>query len=171
MKVVKYIAVSLAIGAVAFLCIGIFVPAFTYQSTVTVNAPVEKAFEVFLDSTKMKDWMPNFKSIEMISGKLHEVGSVSQLIVVENGKEYIMTEKVTAFIPNSNYQFILDNEVMIVKSKIVFSHSGELTLITATDEVHGKNLFWRSLFPFFKTIFRDNAQQIYDNLKLVIEKS
>lgn len=113
MKILKYILGIIAALVVIFFMIGVFVSTFTYENKVEVNAPVEKAWAVFTDESRMGEWLTGLKSIETISGNPGEVGSIYRLVFVQNGEEMVMTEEVTAFQQNELFAFNLDNDVMI----------------------------------------------------------
>ena len=70
------IILGLVVGlALAFFAIGIFTPSFTYENKVEVKASVEKAWAIFTDQSRMRDWLTGFQSMETISGISGEVGS------------------------------------------------------------------------------------------------
>lgn len=169
MRILKWVGGILAAIVVIFFLIGVFVPTFTYVSRIEVNAPVEHAWAVFNDESRVGEWMTGFKSIETISGNPNEVGSKFRLVFEEDGKEIVMTETMTAFEPHERFAFDLVNEVMNVNVDIRFASSGGKTEITATSLVDGNNIFWKSLLPLFKSGFEDRSQEMYDKLKTLIE--
>jgi len=169
MKILKYVLGVIAVLAVIFLLIGVFVPTFSYESRVVVEAAREHSFTVFSDANRMGEWISNFESIDLISGNPKQIGGKYRLVITEEDERMVMTETVTAFDENEFYAFKLDNDVMLADVEIRFSGDETSTEIVATTKVDGKGFFWRSLLPLFKSMMTERAQQDYDKLKQVIE--
>lgn len=134
-----------------------------------VNAPLEKTFTLFNDTTKMKQWMPGFVSITNISGQPNTVGSKWKLVLEQDGQLFEMTETMTAFKQNEQFAFLLENEVLSNECTISFKPNDNQTEIISDNVVHGNNMLWKSAFFFFKDYFRETGQTTYDNLKKMIE--
>ena len=174
MKKFSIIAITLALllllGAL-FLSIGLWKPVVYYQTKVLVNAPTDKAFALFMDTNQMSKWITGFQRFELLSGVATQPGCVHKMLIIQQGKTYVMTEKLTAFKPNALYAFVLDNEVLTDEVDIHFTAKGNATEITANNKVVGKNLFWHSLFPLTTGIFIKQSQHDYEQLKVLIEKT
>ena len=154
-----------------FFSIGLFLPEFSYQSSITVNRSAEDAFTVFTDTSKAKDWLPGFKGFETIKGEPTQVGSQWYLIVEHEGKTMKMIETLKEFEANKLYRFDLDNEVMVADVTITFTEQGQQTHIDATTLVKGKGLLWKSLLPLAKSSMAEQDQLAYNKLKKLIENS
>ena len=149
--------------------IGLLTPSISYDSTITVNVPVEKAFTLFSDTSKMKDWMPGFVSLKLDSGNTIARGSKMTLILIQEGQEYDMTETMTTFIPNQHYAYLLENAVLHNQVDILFTPIGNSTTIKVNNLVIGNNIIWRSVFYFYKKRLVQLNKEIYSNLKKMIE--
>ena len=169
MKFIKFFFSSILILVVIFVLIGVFVPSFSYQNNVSVQAPLNKTFTVFNDETRMGEWLTGFRSIETIRGKRNDVGSKNRLVVFGHGKEIVMTEEMTAFKENELFAFNLDNDVMLADVDIKFSGDSTRSEIRVNTVVHGKNMFWKSLLPLFKSNMTKQSQADYEKLKTIIE--
>lgn len=171
MKLLKYAGLTVAVLAGIFLSIGFFVPSFSYESRIEVNAPLAQAFAVFNDPSRMGEWMSGFKSIETISGNPNEVGSRYRLVIVENGEEMVTIEEMTAFQKNERFGFRRISDALIAKVEIRFTDQDGRTVITDVTRVEGRNFLWKSLLPLFKSMMVDKAHENYGRLKQVIESS
>lgn len=169
MNILKWVVGILALLLVAFFMVGVFVPTFTYESRISVNKPAAHAFAVFMDDKKRADWMTGFKSIEIISGNRGEVGSIYKLAIEESGELMEMEETITAFKENVLFASKLVNDVMFADVEITFVESHGQTIITASNLVEGRNLIWKSLLVLFKGNISNQSQEMYENLKQVIE--
>jgi hypothetical protein len=50
------------------------------KTSIQINLPIEKAFELFMDKNNFKNWKKEFVSFEQISGSSDEIGSVTKLV-------------------------------------------------------------------------------------------
>ena len=72
--------------------------------------------------------------------------------------------------PLRQIQLSLDTDVLLADVEITFVPvDGNQTEITAFNKVVGKNLFWKSLLPLFKSTITEKSQAQYDKLKTMIE--
>jgi uncharacterized protein YndB with AHSA1/START domain len=145
-------------------------PVQEYTTTVTVHAPVEKTFSVFMDTSRLREWMPGYRQIVNISGKENEPGSKWKIVFFENGQEIVMTETVTGFKPNELFTFNVQNEVMNSDNEIRFAVQDNSTVITAHAKYEGGNIFWKSLFVFFNSGMKKQSEQMYNDFKKIAEE-
>lgn len=170
MKILKWIAIIIALLAVAFFAVGFMTPELSYENTVKINAPVEKSFSLFMDETTMNEWMPTLKSIENVSGAPQEVGSKWKLIFDQDGEIIELLEVVIAFEPNQRFAFDMDAEPFVGAADIRFHAIDSTTSeITATTIVNGKGIIWKSVLALSKSMMQSQSQEQYEMLKKVIE--
>ena len=171
MKIFKYLALFFLLLIASFFILGLVTPSVVYENKVTVNAPIEKAFALFMDTTKMKEWIPGFVSIKNDSGDLTTPGSKLHLVLLQEEQKYEMTEVVTTYKPNQQYSYLLENAVLRNNVDIRFKAIGNQTEIKAHNYVRGNSIIWRSIFFFYKKEFFDQGQKTVDDLKKMIENS
>src|SRR5436853_7852331 len=106
----KYIGIGVIVVLLSFFTLGLLHPTQEYNFSVNVNAPAEKTFAVFNDTSRIREWMPNFRAIENISGNAGQVGSKWKMIFFDHDKEIVMTETVTAFSLNQRFSSNLSND-------------------------------------------------------------
>lgn len=156
---------------VVFLSFGFLYPTQMTETRVTINKPREAVWAYFTDQSKLKDWLPNVKSIENMSGEPMTKGSKFRMTFVENGREIVMTETMTEVKSNEVFAFVLENEVITANVKVMFTGNGDKTDVTEQNTFVGGNLFWRSLFAVMKASFQKQAMENYQKLKTNIERS
>lgn len=171
MKILKITGGIIVAIVVIFLSIGVFVPTVSYELKITVKAPLDKSFSVFVDDSRMGEWFTGFVSYELISGEPGTVGSIHRVVIEENGKELVSTEEVIAYIENQRYAFTLDNDLESAEIDVRFSGDITGTEITIMTETTGKNIILRSLMALLKPMFVDMAQRNYTQLKEIIEST
>jgi hypothetical protein len=86
-----------------------------------------------------------------------------------NGENYVTTEELTAFKENELLAFTLKSDVLSSNVEVKFINNGNSTEIISSNKAEGKNIFWKSLFVFSKSIFSERDKVMYDRLKKVIE--
>lgn len=170
-KILKYLLVAVVVIVILFLSLGLIMPTQEYTTSVMVNAPVEKTFAVFMDTSQAREWMPGFRYFENISGKEHEAGSKWKIVFFEHGQEIVMTETVTEFKSNEVFAFNIQNEVMNSDNEVTFSVQDNSTVITSHSKYEGGNIFWKSLFVFFNSGMKKQSEQMYNDLKKIVEHS
>ena len=146
-------------------------PEIEYEAEVTVNESPAKSWKVFTDTTKMSDWVLNFKSIETIKETPEKVGSKYLLTVVDDGEEYEMTETVTSYITEKYYSLLLENDMLINNVDYSFEALGDKTRIITTHKLKGKDILMKAIFPLMKGMFIDQASEDLEKLKGLIERS
>jgi uncharacterized protein YndB with AHSA1/START domain len=169
MKILKYFFYTLLIIFLLFLANGFFASELNYEAEILVDAPPKKCWNVFTDTTKMAEWVLNFKSIETISETPNKVGSKYLMVVFDAGQEYEMTETVTEYNPGEYYSYELENDVLINNIDYSFEAIDGSTRIITTNKLIGKGLLMKSIFPFMKGMFTRQAEGDLINLKQLIE--
>ncbi|MEK6615242.1 MAG: SRPBCC family protein [Bacteroidota bacterium] len=170
-KYLLYSALPILVLAIIFFSAGIIFPIISYESKVTVKKPVEQSFRVFTDVFTFSEWIPRFITIKWLSGKQNEIGSKWEMTIEQEGKEYRMTETLIAFKENELFAFKLENDMLTNDVEIRFANKGETSEIISSNHITGKNIFWKSLFVFSPSYFKQQSKEMYDTLKKVIEKS
>jgi uncharacterized membrane protein len=170
-KFLKYFLIVIVLIVVVFLSLGLLFPSHEYTIPVTVNAPVEKTFAVFNDTTKLKEWLTRLKAMENISGKLHEAGSKWKIVFDDHGSEISMTETITAFKENELVSFDIENDFIKSTNEVRFVPKGNATEVIAHVHYSGTGIFQKSILALFSGMVKKQQEESYNLLKQVVEKS
>lgn len=171
MKKILWIIMALVVLVVLFFSIGLIKPYIQYESKVTVDRPVDRAFIVFIDGSKMGQWLTGFRRISLVSGMPNFPGSIFHLTLEMNGKEVTLEEEVIDFRWNDLFSARIHHDFMTIENVNQFTPVGMKTEITGTYRATGKNIFWRSVLVFARGKLKKRAQNDFDSLKRVIESS
>jgi len=171
MKRVIWIILALLILVALFFSIGLIKPSIQYESKITVDRPVDRAFMVFIDGSKMDQWLTGFKRIELVSGMPNFPGSIFNLILEMNGKEVTLKEEVVDFRWNELFSVRIHHDLMSIENVNQFTPMEMKTEITGTYRVTGKNIFWRSMLVFARGRMEKRARNDFNSLQRVIESS
>jgi hypothetical protein len=170
MKILKLILGCFAAIIIGFLLIGVIWPSIRYENKIEIDRTAQETFAQFNDSAKMKNWITGLKDLKMVNGNWNDLGSKYQIVVEQEETTYIMYETLTGIVPGKLYAFVLENDVLINEVEIRFAQKNPgTTELVIKNKVRGKNIFWRSLFPFFKGLFKKSDLENYQNLKKMIE--
>lgn len=169
MKALKITGIVLTIIVVVFFGIGLIVPSYEYDSTIEVNAPVEKCWSIFNDVTKMNQWLKGFESLTLKSGDSLKVGSVYEIVVTDSDHRMVMSEKITEVNAPKKISYQLNNDVL--RSDFSFSFDGTSpTKITSHYKVTGNNIAWKSILFLSKPYMTGSAADQLSSLKSVTEQ-
>lgn len=169
MKVLKYIVIAVLALFATFFMVGMLNPTFDYSSSIEVNAPVEKSWQVFMDESRLGDWLEGFESITPINETEGIVGSTYRVVFNQNDDPITMTETVSDYEENSKYALLVENEDIATQSVVYFERNGDKTIIRSENTVNPKGLMNQSVFYLFKSVFQNHSDKNYENLKRIIE--
>jgi len=81
MKILKVLGIIFLLLILGFVVLGLVKPTVKYGHTITVDRPINEAWEIYNDDTQYSQWLKGFKSIDLISGTHGEVGSKYKVVV------------------------------------------------------------------------------------------
>jgi uncharacterized membrane protein len=135
-------------------------------STIEVNAPVEKVFDLFTDKNRFLEWKIGFKSHKHLSGTQSGVGAVSQLTY----KRFVMIETIkqkdkphlyiTSFEYLQNGKTMMEHEAVNKFTSLAENH----TLVEVISNVTKVNGFFNRIFV--KLMAKAGQKQFRDQLQL-----
>ena len=169
MRVVKIILIVILAIVATVIGIGLIVPNFEYGNSIAVQAPPEKCWKVFHDTSRMDRWMEGFKSIVLTQGNHLQPGSEYRIVIDDGNERMVMREKIIAVNPPESVSYELNNEVL--KSEFTYRFKGDdnTTQIATNYKVTGNNVFMRAFLFFMKGYLKDSEKQMLEGLKREIE--
>jgi len=170
MKAVKIILYILIVVTIIFFGTGLIVKESTYKVEITVNKSLSETFKLFNDLSKVKQWIPEFQSIDTIVEKPNKVGSEYRITVDNNGQSVTMKEKVLAYINNEKVTLYFDAEGVLKTDDYTFNSDGSATKIVLNSTYQGESYILSCIFPYFKGTFRGVDEKYLNNFKAYAEK-
>jgi uncharacterized membrane protein len=137
--------------------------------TVTVNAPVEKVWNDFMNPDNLKHWLTGFVSIEHMSGVIGNPGSTSKMKFIERGKEMQIIEKVLQVKPMQQYSFNMQHESVDNLVDVRFVSIGQLTEIIQAVQFSPKGILMKLIMPLMKGAMKKRMTDDLKKLKEFIE--
>jgi len=172
MKYLKYLLGIIALLALLFIGKGILTPSISYSSEIIVDKPVEEAWMVMNDESKINQWIKGITNMEHVSGVKGTVGAVTKYTFVEDGQESIMLETLKTVRPNEQaaMDFVVEG-AMAMDYQVNFSEIDGKTHIQSSTTTTGAGLIMRSIVSFMKSTMQASEDENMANLKKLIEEN
>ncbi len=143
-----------------------------YSVSVEVNKPIEEAWEVLMDESKMGEWLEGYKGMELLEGEPLTVGSKHKMIFEENGEELTFTETVTAISPPTEFSFDFDHDMMSSNIQMTLESVGPASTRITNRTRFTANGFFIDLFMLLMTPrMKSRQRRSFARLKALIEAS
>ena len=170
MKIIKVILIIISTLVVAFLATGLLVQQTNYSATVSINKPVDEVFNDFMQIDSVKNWIPDIKSVKPVNINPGITGSVYDVVVLNQGQEIAMTEKIMAYVLNEKVTLFYDAENMLKKDDYLFSEENGITTITLNAACQSESFIMACMFPYFRGTFQAQDQSYLNNFKKFLEE-
>jgi len=169
MKTIKVILIIISIVVVAFLATGLLVQQTNYSATVSIDKPIDEVFSNFMQIDSVKNWIPDIKSVKPVNINPGITGSVYDVVVLNQGQEIVMTEKIMAYVLNEKVTLFYDAENMLKKDDYLFSEENGITTITLNAACQSESFIMACMFPYFRGTFQAQDQSYLNNFKKFLE--
>ena len=169
MKTIKVILIIISTLVVAFLATGLLVQQTNYSATVSINKSVDEVFSNFMQIDSVKNWIPDIKSVKPVNINPGITGSVYDVVVLNQGQEIAMTEKIMAYVLNEKVTLFYDAENMLKKDDYLFSEENGITTITLNAACQSESFIMACMFPYFRGTFQAQDQSYLNNFKTFLE--
>jgi len=168
-------AVIVISGIVIFLGLvfftpGIFTKSIVIEQELAIKRPVKNVYFSLINPLRMKLWVPGFMKIETMDGFIHGVGSRFLLTLDFHNKEYKVVEEIKVFEWKKELGICYKTDYFTVETNILLSRDGKLTVLKIKHVVQGENIFWRSVFFWFKPVLRNFYHDVFLDLQKMQEK-
>ena len=170
MKTIKVILIIISIVVVAFLATGLLVQQTNYSATVSIDKPIDEVFSNFMQIDSVKNWILDIKSVKPVNINPGITGSVYDVVVLNQGQEIIMTEKIMAYVLNEKVTLFYDAENMLKKDDYLFSEENGITTITLNAACQSESFIMACMFPYFRGTFQAQDQSYLNNFKKFLEE-
>ena len=172
MKYLKYLLGIIALLFVLFIGKGIISPTVTYDCEIVVDKPIQEAWAVMNDESKVAQWLKGMKKMEHISGEKGAVGAVTKYTFEQDGQESIILETMKTIRPNEQVamDFIME-DVMTMDYKMDLIEKNGKTHLKSSTIAEGEGMFMRSMISFMESSMQAQEDENMNNLKKLIEEN
>ncbi|NOU58998.1 SRPBCC family protein [Marinifilum caeruleilacunae] len=169
MKFLKIFGIILLVLVLGFLSIGLFSGKQEYQAEVKIYKPVAEVFALFNDQESLLKWLPEVKSFEPIKETPNKVGSEYKMLIDNQGQVMEMHETLTGYKENEMIEMVFVAGWMTKNNHFTFEKLNEGTLLKASYTVEGNNIFAKSMFAFFGSMFKQIDETNLNRFKDFVE--
>ena len=142
-----------------------------FKVSTTIEKPVGIVVGALMNPDNFPYWTTDLVRFEVVSGKAGEAGSVGRLHYMQNGRSYIMEDRMIYCEPEKKYVSQVSGDVIEAKVETLLNPIGDKTEMTVTWEGKGKILFLKLFLPLMKgTMIRQSRMELEKFKKLVEEK-
>jgi uncharacterized protein YndB with AHSA1/START domain len=140
-------------------------------TSAVINSSVNKAWSYITDPERLKFWLTGFKSYGYISGIKGEIGCISKLAFMENGREVVVTEEIMNIVPNKEIRIKMENDDFTIYTGFSFKELNGKTEITQTEEVKPKKFMMKLLIPLVSSHMKKKMNNELQNFKKYVESN
>ena len=169
-KILKTILGLMGIFFLVFLLAGIFISSVQYETSVTVNKPLEEVWTKFNDFDQLDQWIHEIKHIKPLKETPDKVGSQYSLTIKNDGGDLIMLETITNYTPMESVSLHYEVGNMLKDDAYTFTDNGHFTIIHGHHTCRGNSYIFRCLFAFFKGMFKKTDQKYMNQFKSWVEE-
>ena len=169
MKILKYIAIIIAVLIIGFLLLGLLKPEVSYDSEIVADKPLPEAWAVAQDEAKMAEWLPGFQKVERVSGTPGTVGAVSDVYFITDGEEMVIRETITKIVPNETIEMTFTSDFMDMDYKLSMAPMDGKTKITSKTTTVGNGILAKSMMALAGSSIKAQEETNLENLKKAIE--
>lgn len=142
----------------------------SYTSEIIINKPVATCFSAIVNLDSMKHWQDGLISIEHISGRPREIGSVMILNYLFGKRKMKLTESVTHRENNSSIHFNFDTKIMHNIQRNSFEAIDKTTTKwTSENEFFPRSFSARIMLFLMPKAFKKQTRKYLTNFKNYVE--
>ena len=171
MKILKYLIILLAVLIIGFFALGFLRPTVEYSSTIVVDKPIEEAWAVMSDESRVSEWLKEVKRMEHVSGTPNTVGAVSNIYVDENGEEMMMKETIQKFNPPNQIAMNFHMDMMDMDYEMILKEKDGKVEITSNSITKANSLIFKSILAIVPSMMKAQEDINMNNLKKVINEN
>ena len=137
----------------------------------SVNKPAPEAWAVMSDESKLHNWITGYKKSELISGEKNTVGAVTDIYIEDQGREMVMQETITKFVPNKVMAMSFTSDFMNMDYEISLEDQGNKTMLNTKTSTQGTGMISKSMIALMKGSMFAQEEENLNKLKKVIEEN
>ncbi len=171
MKILKILIAVLALLIIGFFALGFITPSVEYSSTIIVDKPIEEAWAIMADETRVTEWLEDVKRMEPVSGTPNTVGAVSNIYVDNNGEEMMMQETITKYEVPSTIAMTFTMDFMDMDYEMTLKEKDGKVEITSHSKTIGNGAVAKSIVAMMPSAMKAQEDTNMNNLKKVINEN
>ena len=140
-----------------------------FKISIIINRQVDIITEALNNPQNFPYWQTDLEKFEVIKGEANQVGSVGHLHYLQNGKPYIMEDKLIYCEPGKKYISEVTGDALTAKVETSLRSLENKTEMTVEWSGKGKILFLKLLLPLLRGKLIKQSKKELETFKHLVE--
>ena len=140
-----------------------------FEVSVVINKPVNIVVDALMNHKNFVYWQTNLEKFEVIKETEEKAGSIAHLHYNENGKKYVMEDKMLHYEPNKKIISQVSGEGISAIVENIIVSNGDKTEITLKWSGRGKVFLVKVLLPLLKGKMIKESTRELETFKHLVE--
>lgn len=141
-----------------------------FTSSIDIHKPLQIVCAALLDARNQTFWNSYLEEFEIITGGPNIVGSVAKLHYNQNGRRYVMEDKLIFCEPCKKYISMVEGDTIKATVETSLSEENGQTIVHLIWKGKAKNLFLKLFLPLMKSRIQAMAFQDLVKFKRLVEE-
>lgn len=141
-------------------------PEFTVS--VEIARPIDIVEQAFFNPDNMPCWTKDLVRVEVVSGKIGDAGSVARLHYVENGRPYVLEDRLLSHEPGKIVSQV-SGSGMLIRVRTMMESSGDQTRVKLSWSGKGTAFPLNIILPLMGGKIKRSALQELETFKHLVE--
>jgi len=141
-----------------------------FKITANIDQPPDIVWKAFIDPENMTHWQRFLEKVEVIKGKLGEIGAIAHLHYVEKGKSYILEDKMLDYEEGKKIVSQVSGQGMIIKVETILESLEKATKISMTWNGTSKSPLAKFILRLMQGKIAKNAEAELNTFKTLVER-
>ena len=141
----------------------------SFKVSTTINRPVEVVADALMNPDNSTYWQKHLERFEVVESKPGGTGSIARLHYMENGRAYIMEDRMIYCEPGKKYISLVSGDVISARVEITLTASGNTTEVMIEWGGRAKNLMLRLKLPLLRRRLIKQSENEIETFKELVE--
>ena len=141
-----------------------------FHISVIIERSIEIVWNAFIKPENMLHWTKYLEKVEVVKGKLGEIGALSRLHYLEKGKSYILEDKLVSYEEGKKIGSQVSGQRMLINVNTFFESLNDGTKISMSWDGTSDSFIMKLIFKLMRRKMIQQAQSELDHFKSLVEK-
>ncbi len=171
MKRILYIPSALIVVLLIFILPGQVSGPLKYDRDFPIDHNEHTAFRVMLNPFQFKNWIPGYRGIRPVSGRISTPGSVNHIFLERNGREIMVTQLIRKIKTDTVFSALYEWKSWELDHVIQILPATEGSVLHVQAAVKTSGILTTSLLFWGRKQIRNEIDQMFTDLQTVINRA